>query len=137
MNEENRAQPERRDDPDDSSGPSVKTNTSNMHKHVRLLRPPLTYLGHFGHSCVVGPVQKPGLVVVDVLDLHDELRLGLQRHVRPAVAGLCAENVLGLYLPVQPLDGVDVPRAVVDGEGGAGAFARQDVLNGAVALIHV
>lgn len=108
-----------------------------MHRHVRLLLPLLTYFGHFGHSCLVGPVQKPGLVVVDILDLYDELGLGLQRPVRQAVPGLGTENVLGLYLPVEPLDGVDVPRAVVDGEGGAGALARQDVLDGAVALIHV
>lgn len=123
-----------------------KTNTLNMHRQqfsfhlqpsVRLRLPRLTYFGHFRYSCLVGPVQKPWLIVVDVLDLYDKLRLGLQRPVRQAVAGLGAEDVLGLHLPVQPLDGVDVPRAVVDGEGGARALARQDVLNGAVAFIHV
>lgn len=97
----------------------------------------LTYFGHFGHRRLVRSVQKLRLVVVDVLDLYDELGLGLQRPVGQAVAGLGAEGVLGLHLPVQPLDGVDVARAVVDGEGGAGALAGQDVLNGAVAFVHV
>lgn len=97
----------------------------------------VTYVGHLGHGRVVGPVRELGLVVVDVLDLHHELRLGLQRLVRQAVAGLRPQEVLGLHLAVQPLDGVDVPRAVVDGEGGAGALARQDVLDGAVASVHV
>jgi len=32
---------------------------------------------------------------------------------------------------------VDVPGAVVDGEGGAGALAAQDVPDGAVAFVHV
>lgn len=98
---------------------------------------PVTYLGHFGDRCLVGPIQEPWLVVVDVLDLDDELGLGLQGSVRQAVAGLCSEDVLGLHLPIQPLDGVNVPRAVVDGEGGACAFTCQDVLNGAVAFVHV
>lgn len=86
---------------------------------------------------MVRPVREPGLVVVDILDLDDELGLGLQRPVCQPVSGLSSEDVLGLDLAVQPLDGVDVARAVVDGEGGTGAFARQDVLDGAVAFIHV
>lgn len=86
---------------------------------------------------MVGSIQKLRLVVVDVLDLDDKLGLGLQRPVRQAVSGLGTEHVLGLDLAVEPLDGVDVPRAVIDGEGGAGALARQDVLNGAVAFVHV
>ncbi len=123
-----------------------KINTLSMHRqqlsfclhpsvclHLHLL----TYFGHFGYRRLVGSIQKPWLIVVDVLDLYDELGLRLQRPVRQAVAGLSTEDVLGLHLPVQPLDGVDVPRAVIDGEGGAGALACQDVLNGAVAFIHV
>lgn len=97
----------------------------------------LTYVGHLGHRCLVGTIWKLRLVVVDVLDLHDELGLGLQGPVRQAVACLRAEHVLGLHLAVQPLDGVDVPGAVVDGEGGARPLARQDVLNGAVTFVHV
>lgn len=97
----------------------------------------LTCLRHFWDGGPVGSVQEPGLVVVDVLDLDDELGLGLQGPVSQAVPGLSAEHVLGLHLPVQPLDGVDVARGVVDGEGGAGALARQDVLNGPVPFVHV
>lgn len=32
---------------------------------------------------------------------------------------------------------MDVAGAVIDGEGGAGALACQDVLDGAIALVHV
>lgn len=97
----------------------------------------LTNLGHLGHGGDVGPVQEPGLVVVDVLDLDDELGLGLQWAVRLPVAGLGSQDVLRLDLTVQPLDGVNVACAVVDGEGGAGALARQNVPDGAVAFVHV
>lgn len=54
----------------------------------------LTYFGHFGYSGVVGPIQEPRLVVIDVLDLDDELGLGLQRPVRQPVAGLGPQDVL-------------------------------------------
>lgn len=96
-----------------------------------------TYLGHLRHRRSIGSVQELGFVVVDVLDLDDELGLGFQRPVGEAVAGLSSQHVLSLDLTVQPLDGVDVARAVIDGEGGAGAFARQDVLDGPVAFVHV
>lgn len=97
----------------------------------------LTYLGHLRHSGEVGPVQKPGLIVVDVLDLDNELGLGLQWPVRLPVAGLGSEDVLRLNFAVQPLDGVDVACAVINGEGGSGALARQDVPDGAIAFVHV
>ena len=108
-----------------------------------LLPPPfpalawLTDLGHLRYGGLVGPIQEAWLVVIDVLDLDDELGLGLQGPVRQPVASLGAEHVLGLDLTVQALDGVDVPCAVVDGERGARPFACQDVLDGAIAQVHV
>lgn len=97
----------------------------------------LTYLRHLRHSGEVGPVQEPGLVVIDVLDLDNELGLGLQWPVCLPVAGLGSEDVLRLNLAVQPLDGMDVACAVINGEGGSGALTRQDVPDGAVAFVHV
>lgn len=125
---------------------TLKTNTTDVYRKQFNFSPcpsafmsvyTRTYFGHFRHRRLVGSVQKPRLVVVDVLDLDDELGLGLQRPVCQAVTGLGTEDILGFHLPVQPLNGMDVPRAVVNGEGGARALTRQDVLYGAVPFIHV
>lgn len=56
--------------------------------------PFLTYIGHFGYSGAIGPIQESRLVVVDVLDLDDELGLGLQRPVGQPVAGLGPQDIL-------------------------------------------
>lgn len=97
----------------------------------------LTYFGHFWHGSCVWSIHKPWFIVIDVLDLDDELRFRLQGPVRQAVAGLGSEQILGLNLPVQPLDGVDVPCAVINGERAACSLTRQDVLDGAVPFVHI
>lgn len=150
MNEADGDEPVRTSDSANSAGllctlllfAPFKTNPTKhaqaiVHPICLPLRLLLTNFGHLRNGCLVGPIQKLRLVVVDVLDFDDELRLGLQRPVRQAVAGLSTEDVLGLHLPVQPLDGMDVPCAVVNGEGGAGTLACQYILNGPVAFIHV
>lgn len=97
----------------------------------------LTNIGHLGHSGVVRPVQELGRVVVDVLDLDDELGWRFQRLVGIPVHRLGRQRVLGLLLAVQGLGGVDVARLVVDDEDGSGSFPGQNVLDVAVARVHV
>lgn len=76
-------------------------------------------------------------VVVDVLDFDDELGRRFQRLVGLPVHCLGRQCVLGLLLAVQGLGGVDVARLVVDDEDGSGSFTGQDVLDVAVARVHV
>lgn len=76
---------------------------------MRNIQQELTDVRHFrdrGHVRVLG---KSRLVVVDVVDLDDELRLTLQCLVGEAVDSFGVEDVVGLFLSVQPLGGVDVP----------------------------
>lgn len=80
-------------------------------------------------------MQEAGLAVVDVLNLDDELRLGLQQAVGGAVPGLSPQRVEGLLLPVQALHGVDVARQLIDQEDGPSALARDGVLDGPVPLV--
>lgn len=102
--------------------------------HTRLL---LTNVGHLGHPGVVGPVQEFRRIVVDVLHLDDELGGRLQRFVGVPGHRLRRQRVLSLLLAVQRLGGVDVARVVIDDEDGSRALARQDVLDVAVARVHV
>ena len=97
----------------------------------------LTHGGHLGHGGAVRSFRELRRVVVDVLHLDDELGRGLQRLVRVGVGDLGGERVLSLLLAVQPLHGMDVPRHLVDGEDGAGPFARQHVLNPLAAHVQV
>lgn len=97
----------------------------------------LTNIGHLRHPGVVRPVQELWWVVVDVLDLNDELGRRFQRLVGLPVHRLRRQRVLGLFLAVQGLGGVDVTRLVVDDEDGSGSFPGQDVLDVAVARVHV
>lgn len=63
-----------------------------------LTRTRWTHLGDTGH---VGLVLELRGVVVDVLDLNDELRLGLLRLVGPAVDGLSLKDIEGFFFPIQ------------------------------------
>jgi len=76
-------------------------------------------------------------IVVNVLDFDDELGRRLQGLVRVGVDDLGRQSVLGLLLAVQPLHGVNVAREFIDGEDGAGALARKDVLDVLAAHIQV
>lgn len=91
----------------------MKTSDSSNSFVSRLVFGVLTYVRHLGDSGHVQLLGKSGLVVVDVVDLNDELRLALQRLVSEAVDGFGVEDVVGLLLPVQPLGGVDVSRLLI------------------------
>ena len=97
----------------------------------------LTYWRHLRDTGRIRSFQEPGLVIVNVLDLDYELWLGLQRPAGEQVHGLGAQCVERLHLSVQALQGVDVPRRLVDGENGAGSLAGEGVLHYAVALVQV
>lgn len=93
--------------------------------------------GELGHTANVGAVQEAGLAVVDVLHLDDELRLRLQQAVGGTVPSLGSQRIEGFLLTVQPLHGMDVTCQLIDQEDGAGALARDGVLDGPVTLIGV
>lgn len=97
----------------------------------------LTHRRHFGNPGGVGTVQEFGFVVVDVLDLDDELGLGLHGLVGEPVQRLGAQRVVGLLLAVQPLGGMNVASVLVDNENGTCPFARQDVLDGTISFINI
>lgn len=97
----------------------------------------LTDVGHLGDPGHVQVLGEARLVVVDVVDLDDELRLALQHLVGEAVDGLGVEDVVGLLLPVQPLGGVDVAGLLVYLEQSPRPVPRQHVLDAAVAPVGV
>ena len=66
-------------------------------------------------------------VVVDVLDLDDELGLGLHWLLGAPFDGLRLEHVEGLLLAVQLAARADLARVLVDLEGVASSLSRQDV----------
>lgn len=104
---------------------------------LSLLPSLLTYGRQFSHTPNVGSLQELGLAVVDVLDLDDKLRLGLQGFVTEAAPSLGSEGVVGLLLPVQSLRGVDVSRQLVDDEDRPRPLPGDGVLDGALALVGV
>ncbi|TNN55708.1 hypothetical protein EYF80_034073 [Liparis tanakae] len=69
-------------------------------------------------------------IVIDVLHLDDELRLGFLGFIGPPVDGLGPEDVEGLFLPVELLQSPDLPGILVDLKRVSGPFTRQDVLDG-------
>lgn len=93
---------------------------SDTNKAVRSL---LTHRRHFGNPGGVRAVQELGLIVVDVLDLDDELGLGLHGLIGEPVQRLGPERVVGLLLAIQPLGGMNIPRVLIDNENGTGPFA--------------
>ena len=88
---------------------------------------PPTCGAHLGDAADVGLLLEHRGVVVDVLDLDDELGLGLHRLLGAPVDGLRLEHVEGLLLAVQLAAGAYLARVLVDLKGVAGALARQDV----------
>lgn len=97
----------------------------------------LTDVRHLGDSGYVRVLGESRLVVVDVVDLDDELRLALQRLVGDAVDGFGVEDVVGLLLPVQPLGGVDVPGLLVYLEEGPRPLPREDVSHASISPICI
>lgn len=73
----------------------------------------LTNFGHLRDTGQVCVLCESRLIVIDVMDLNDELRLAFQRLICEAVDSFSVEDVVGLLLPVQPLGGVDVPGFLV------------------------
>lgn len=77
------------------------------------------------------------LVIVDVMELDDELRLRLQLLARPLVDHCGFEDVKGLLLPIQAAGGVEIPVALIDDEYAACSLTRQNILDQAVAVVLV
>lgn len=92
---------------------------------------------HLRHSCGVRPVQKLRFVVIDVLDLHNKLRLVLHRSVGFAVDRLSAQSIITLLLSVQAFGGMDVPRFLIDSEDRGGSISSQHVPDVSIAFIHI
>lgn len=97
----------------------------------------LTHRRHFGNPGGVWAVQEFGFIVVDVLDLDDKLRLGLYGLVGEPVQRLGSERVVGLFLTVQPLGGMNIPRVLINNENGTCPFAWQDVFDGTISFINI
>lgn len=83
----------------------------------------LTHRRHLGNSGCVRAIQESGLVVVDVLNLDDELRLGLHGLVGEPVQCLGSQCVVRLLLTIQPLGGMNVPSVLINNENGTCPFA--------------
>lgn len=95
----------------------------------------LTDIGPLRHTADVHLLAELRLVVIDVVELDDELGLGLQSAARLFAHHRGSEDVQSLLLAVQAASGVQVAIILVDDKDGAGAFARQDVPNFAVVLV--
>lgn len=97
----------------------------------------LTHWRHFGDPRRVRTIQEFGFVVIDILNLDDELGLGLYRLVGEPVQRLGAERVVGLFLPVQPLGSMNIPSVLINNENGTCPFAWQDVFDGTISFINI
>lgn len=97
----------------------------------------LTYVGHLRDSGHVWVLSESRLIVVDVMDLDDELRLALQCHIGEAVDGFGMEDIVGFLLSVQPLGGVDVPRLLVYPKEGASSFPCKDIPHTSITTIRI
>lgn len=95
-----------------------------------------TYVGHLRYSGAVGPVLEYRRVVVDVLHANDERGRGLQGTARLTVSRRGNKSILVLLLTVQRLGYMNVARAAVNHEDGAGPFPFQGVPGAAVTLVH-
>lgn len=107
---------------------------SDPSKHVHCL---LTHRRHLGNPGSVRAIQELGLIIIDVLNLDDELRLWLHGLVGEPVQRLGAERVVGLLLAVQPLGGMNIPRVLINNENGTRPFAWQDVFDGTISFINI
>lgn len=83
----------------------------------------LTDVSHLGHRGSEGAIGEGRGIVVHILNLDDELRLGLHSVMRDAVDGTCMENIAVLLLTVQALGGMNVSGRLINGEDGASSFS--------------
>lgn len=97
----------------------------------------LTHRRHFRDPSGVRAIQEFGLIIIYVLNLDDEFRLGLHGFVGEPVQRLGSERVVGLLLAIQPLGGVNIPRVLINNENGTCPFAWQDVFDGTISFINI
>lgn len=76
----------------------------------------LTHISHLGDCGCVNVLGEHWLVVIDVVDLDDEFRLGLYGSPCPSVNGLSAKDVNRFFFPVQSLRGLNVACVFIDNE---------------------
>lgn len=102
---------------------SRRPSHQHTHTHTHTLPYTLTDVGHLGYGGSERAVGEGRCVVVHILNLDDELGLGLHGVVRDAVDGSSVEDVVVLLLTVQALGGVNVSCRLINGEDGASAFS--------------
>lgn len=76
----------------------------------------LTDIRHFGNSGRVNLLGEYWFIVIDVMDLDDEFRLGLHGSPCFSVYSLSSKYVNRFFFPVQPLCGLYVPCVFIDNE---------------------
>lgn len=86
-----------------------------------------TDISHFWDAGIVHVLCEQGLVVIDVMDLNDEFRLGLHWSSCLSVDCLGTENVHRLLFSVQSPGGLDIPRLFIDNEEVPCSLARKDI----------
>lgn len=76
----------------------------------------LTDISHLRDRGCINVLGEYWLIVIDVVDLDDELRLRLYGSPCPSVDSLSSKDVNGFFFPVQSLRGLNVACVFIDNE---------------------
>lgn len=111
-----------------------------MHKRQSVLggnHISLTDIRHFWNSSCVNLLGEYWFIVVDVMDLDDEFRLGLYRSPCLSVNSLSSKDVNWLFLPVQPFGGLYVACVFIDNEEISCSISWKDIFKWSISSILV